>query len=126
MESEKRYPVSVYFTPKAYRDFQDFVDGSGYGSSSRTVEEIILAFKKIRFELDFFGASSGEVLADRDLSPDAKNRMVDEMREKTFEAISEAADRVDSQRLKERRRIWRERGIFRSQDRAATSPDKTR
>jgi len=126
MEPEKRYPVSVYFTPKGYKKFQDFVDGSGYGSSSRTVEEIILAFRKIKFELDFFHASSREILSNREVPSDIKRKMVEDMREKAFDAIVEAGDRVDSKRLKERRRIWRESGMFPIEDVAANSPDEAR
>jgi hypothetical protein len=43
-ESEKRTPISVYLTPKAALILRDYNMGSGYGSLSRTVEEIILAF----------------------------------------------------------------------------------
>ena len=43
-EPEKRTPISVYLTPKAAMILRDYNEGSGYGSLSRTVEEIILAF----------------------------------------------------------------------------------
>ena len=43
-ESEKRTPISVYLTPKAAMILREYNEGSGYGSLSRTVEEIILAF----------------------------------------------------------------------------------
>ena len=43
-ETEKRTPISVYLTPKAAMTLRDYIEGSGYGSLSRTVEEIILAF----------------------------------------------------------------------------------
>jgi hypothetical protein len=43
-ESEKRTPISVYLTPRAAVILRDYNEGSGYGSLSRTVEEIILAF----------------------------------------------------------------------------------
>ena len=43
-ESEKRTPISVYLTPKAAMILREYNEGSGYGSISRTVEEIILAF----------------------------------------------------------------------------------
>jgi len=43
-ESEKRTPISVYLTPKAAMILKDYNMGSGYGSLSRTVEEIVLAF----------------------------------------------------------------------------------
>jgi len=43
-ESEKRTPISVYLTPKAAMVLREYNEGSCYGSLSRTVEEIILAF----------------------------------------------------------------------------------
>lgn len=43
-ESEKRTPISVYLTPKAAMILRAYNQGSGYGSLSRTVEEMILAF----------------------------------------------------------------------------------
>ena len=43
-EPEKRKPISVYLTPKAAMILREYNTGSGYGSLSRTVEEIILAF----------------------------------------------------------------------------------
>lgn len=43
-ESEKRTPISVYLTPKAAMILREYNMGSGYGSLSRTVEEIVLAF----------------------------------------------------------------------------------
>jgi hypothetical protein len=46
-ESEKRTPISVYLTPRAAMILRDYNEGSGYGSLSRTVEEIILAFDSV-------------------------------------------------------------------------------
>ena len=46
-ESEKRKPISVYLTPRAAMVLRDYNEGSGYGSLSRTVEEIILAFDSV-------------------------------------------------------------------------------
>lgn len=46
-ESEKRKPISVYLTPKAAMVLREYNMGSGYGSLSRTVEEIILAFDSV-------------------------------------------------------------------------------
>jgi hypothetical protein len=46
-ESEKRTPISVYLTPRAAMILRDYNEGSGYGSVSRTVEEIILAFDSV-------------------------------------------------------------------------------
>jgi hypothetical protein len=43
-ESEKRTPISIYLTPRAAMILRDYNEGSGYGSLSRTVEEMILAF----------------------------------------------------------------------------------
>ena len=43
-EPEKRTPISVYLTPKATMILREYNMGSGYGSLSRTVEEIIFAF----------------------------------------------------------------------------------
>jgi hypothetical protein len=40
----KRVPYSVYLTPKADAVLKGYVKGSGYLSTSRTVEEMILAF----------------------------------------------------------------------------------
>jgi len=42
--SEKRTPVSIYLSPRASVILRNYSRGSGYGSISRTVEEIILAF----------------------------------------------------------------------------------
>lgn len=42
--SEKRTPVSIYLSPRATMILRQYSMGSGYGSLSRTVEEIILAF----------------------------------------------------------------------------------
>lgn len=43
-DKEKRTPISIYLTPRASRILNLYSKGSGYGSVSRTVEEIILAF----------------------------------------------------------------------------------
>jgi hypothetical protein len=43
-ESDRRKAISVYLTPRASMILRDYNKGSGYGSISRTVEEIILAF----------------------------------------------------------------------------------
>ena len=47
MSEEKRTPLSIYLTPRAAMVLRDYSEGSGYGSSSRTVEEIILAFDTV-------------------------------------------------------------------------------
>jgi hypothetical protein len=43
----RRSPISVYLTPRAAMILRDYNEGSGYGSLSRTVEEIILAFDSV-------------------------------------------------------------------------------
>ena len=43
-DREKRTPISIYLTPRASVILRQYSMGSGYGSVSRTVEEIILAF----------------------------------------------------------------------------------
>jgi len=43
-DKEKRTPISIYLTPRASIILKQYSMGSGYGSVSRTVEEIILAF----------------------------------------------------------------------------------
>lgn len=43
-DGEKRTPISIYLTPRAAMVLRQYSMGSGYGSLSRTVEEIILAF----------------------------------------------------------------------------------
>lgn len=47
MSEEKRTPISIYLTPRAAMILKAYNTGSGYGSKSRTVEEIILAFDAI-------------------------------------------------------------------------------
>ena len=47
MSDEKRTPISIYLTPRAAMVLKAYNSGSGYGSKSRTVEEIILAFDAI-------------------------------------------------------------------------------
>ena len=47
MSEEKRTPISIYLTPRAAMILKQYNMGSGYGSKSRTVEEIILAFDSI-------------------------------------------------------------------------------
>ena len=43
-DKKKRSPISIYLTPRASIILKQYSMGSGYGSVSRTVEEIILAF----------------------------------------------------------------------------------
>ncbi len=47
MSEEKRTPISIYLTPRAAMILREYNAGSRYGSKSRTVEEIILAFDTI-------------------------------------------------------------------------------
>lgn len=53
-EPEKRTPISVYLTPKAAMILQEYNRGSLYGSVSRTVEEIILAFDAVYKNMQTF------------------------------------------------------------------------
>ena len=46
-DREKRTPMSIYLTPRASIVLREYSVGSGYGSVSRTVEEIILAFDAV-------------------------------------------------------------------------------
>jgi len=57
-ESEKRTPISVYLTPKAAMILREYNAGSGYGSVSRTVEEIILAFDAVYKNMQTFNQFS--------------------------------------------------------------------
>jgi len=43
-DKEKHRPISIYLSPRAAIVLKQYSMGSGYGSVSRTVEEIILAF----------------------------------------------------------------------------------
>lgn len=43
-DKKKRSPISIYLSPRAAIVLNQYSMGSGYGSVSRTVEEIILAF----------------------------------------------------------------------------------
>ena len=47
MSEDKRTPISIYLTPRAAMILRAYNSGSGYGSKSRTVEEIIFAFDAI-------------------------------------------------------------------------------
>ena len=47
MSEEKRTPLSIYLTPRAAMVLSNYSEGSGYGSLSRTVEEIILSFDAV-------------------------------------------------------------------------------
>jgi len=57
-EPEKRTPISVYLTPKAAMILQEYNRGSLYGSLSRTVEEIILAFDAVYKNMQTFNQLS--------------------------------------------------------------------
>ena len=50
----QRKPFSVYLTPRAAMILRDYNRGSGYGSLSRTVEEIILAFDAVYKNMQTF------------------------------------------------------------------------
>jgi len=61
--SEKRTPVSIYLSPRATMILASYSRGSGYGSLSRTVEEIILAFDGVYKNIRTFGQLSRMVPA---------------------------------------------------------------
>ena len=72
-ESEKRTAISIYLTPRASAILREYSMGSGYGSLSRTVEEIILAFdftynavKDITKHLHILTSESKEPLTDNE------------------------------------------------------------
>ena len=54
MSEEKRTPYSIYLTPRSAMILRSYSMGSGYGSVSRTVEEIILAFDSINMSVKNF------------------------------------------------------------------------
>ena len=64
-ESEKRTPISVYLTPKAAMILRNYNMGSGYGSLSRTVEEIILAFDAVYKSMGTFKQWSQATMSKR-------------------------------------------------------------
>ena len=71
--SEKRTPISVYLTPKAAMILQEYNMGSGYGSLSRTVEEIILAFDAVYKNMKTFKQFSQATMNTK-LSTEEKSR----------------------------------------------------
>ena len=64
MSEEKRTPISIYLTPRAAMILTAYNTGSGYGSKSRTVEEIILAFDAINETTKNFANIFGALPAD--------------------------------------------------------------
>lgn len=60
--SEKRTPVSIYLTPRAAMILRDYNQGSGYGSISRTVEEIILAFDAVYKDMKSLQAQMNQMV----------------------------------------------------------------
>jgi hypothetical protein len=54
MSEEKRTPISIYLTPRSAMILRSYSMGSGYGSVSRTVEEIILAFDAVNESIKNF------------------------------------------------------------------------
>ena len=56
---KKATPVSVYLSPKALEIVEIYANNSGYGSVSRTIEEIILAYDKNYYIILGALASSG-------------------------------------------------------------------
>ena len=72
MSEEKRVPYSVYLTPKAASTLESYVKGSGYLSTSRTVEEIILAFDAIFKSIQTFGKLTSSPIDQIDESKQAQ------------------------------------------------------
>ncbi len=64
MSEEKRTPISIYLTPRAATILRAYNTGSGYGSKSRTVEEIILAFDAISETTKNFNNMFGTLSSD--------------------------------------------------------------
>ncbi|HUU88008.1 MAG TPA: hypothetical protein VMX17_09685 [Candidatus Glassbacteria bacterium] len=64
MSEEKRTPISIYLTPRAAMILRAYNAGSGYGSKSRTVEEIILAFDAINETVKSFNKFFGTLPSD--------------------------------------------------------------
>ena len=62
--SEKRTPISIYLSPRAAMILKNYSRGSGYGSLSRTVEEIILAFDGVYQNMKTFGQLNKMVPSD--------------------------------------------------------------
>jgi hypothetical protein len=58
IETSRATPVSVYLSPRAASVLKKYTDNSGFGSVSRTVEEMILAYDKIYTSLITTLASS--------------------------------------------------------------------
>ena len=57
--SEKK-PISIYLSPSSSLILSQYVEASGYGSVSRTVEEIILAFDDIHATVIMYNQSIKE------------------------------------------------------------------
>ena len=64
MSEDKRTAISIYLTPRAAMILKAYNTGSGYGSKSRTVEEIILAFDAINETTKNFAKIFGALPAD--------------------------------------------------------------
>jgi hypothetical protein len=64
MSEDKRTPISIYLTPRAAMILREYNAGSGYGSKSRTVEEIILAFDAIKETVKSFNQIQGMLPSD--------------------------------------------------------------
>ena len=71
MSEEKRTPISIYLTPRAAMILRQYNTGSGYGSKSRTVEEIILAFDAINENMKIIAGALTKASSDQNISPDA-------------------------------------------------------
>lgn len=72
----KSYPVSAYLSPRAYNALEKFHRGSLYGSMSRTIEEIILAFVDIYSLATTLEKAREE---GKSLTPEAKDWIITQM-----------------------------------------------
>jgi len=71
-EPEKRTAISIYLTPRAYVILRAYNQGSCYGSISRTVEEMILAFESVYQNMQSFQQLIQSVPKDRNLTGEEK------------------------------------------------------
>jgi len=71
-EPEKRTAISIYLTPRAYVILRAYNQGSCYGSLSRTVEEMILAFESVYENMQSFQQLTQSIPKDRHLTVEEK------------------------------------------------------
>ena len=70
ISEEKRTPLSIYLTPRAAMVLRYYSEGSGYGSLSRTVEEIILAFDVVYKNMNTIKQIEKVIASDLDKQPE--------------------------------------------------------